>query len=771
MKLFEEFKLYENLFEDVATGNEHPWMKDVPLKYSELNMGSNPDDPEDDMLIKDFTYLEGPEDVAEVLGNLITEEDVAGTGYDFQTVKADHNAWYDFLDTNFNKLLTKYDEELLNAFEDRAKEAAIRDAEDDYYTGNSEYIHETLVPDHDADIKIVKDVRNLLKELGSGESYIHGSWNQDFVILAGEDRTNSRLRNALKNLGCTELANAHDVNKLLIPKTFKHTDNSLDEAGSKNEDNLARMRRQIRDEIAGYEIEKAFDPDNAWDYDEKIKACKAELAQLANQAPSKATLKRRAVKAKQKEKIKEIERRLRYAFRYLSKYFGHPPHCEVLKDGNWFITFKRSLTPAATTEAIDICSKAGLQIEHSAEHSNNCSAFKLDVSNSNLDNYYSAWMNDIDYDAIEARLEAEQNNNVNDETEVNEQGSLKENTTMDKTQYQLQLQAWDKKYYEDSYTDNDATGNTYGDLYEYIGDLGSIIKKLNTISKKYEFSFINIYVNGTDECVFDAGTTDSTAEEDEFGDLPEVDENTVFINKIIPESAPFMKQFIIGPKGKYNPNSLAEACEYEYELTDIDKRFLDHIRYKAQQNKLTQAPKQVFDISKYPGKRVNCCMCGTECIDNSDVTGIPVEYVAWKTVFGPCCDECFEYGDDDLIQSTNSFIMASNETDWLETRFDLADAAEQRAAIAELAGLVSAWNTAKKDTRFVYTKAEAEELEKEFISNAAEVGFEIDPRIFNLNQDTTIIASKINSELTESYRRVVSRGKTLADNPLFVDFD
>jgi hypothetical protein len=232
-----------------------------------------------------------------------------------------------------------------------------------------------------------------------------------------------------------------------------------------------------------------------------------------------------------------------------------------------------------------------------------------------------------------------------------------------------------------------------------------------------------------------------------------------------------MKQFIIGPKGKYNPNSLAEACEYEYELTDIDKRFLDHIRYKAQQNKLTQAPKQVFDISKYPGKRVNCCMCGTECIDNSDVTGIPVEYVALKTVFGPCCAECFEYGDDDLIQSTNSFIMASNETDWLETRFDLADAAEQRAAIAELAGLVSAWNTAKKDTRFVYTKAEAEELEKEFISNAAEVGFEIDPRIFNLNQDTTIIASKINSELTESYRRVVSRGKTLVDNPLFVDFD
>jgi hypothetical protein len=226
----EEFKLYENLFEETTGSKKHPWMKDVPLVYPELNLGSDPTDPEDDMLIKDFTYLEGPEDVAEVLDNLITEEDVADTGYDFQTIKTDCDAWYDFLDANFDKLVTKYDEELLNAFEDRAIKAAIREAEDDYYNGNSEYIHETLVPDHDADIKIVKDVRNLLKELGSGESYIHGSWNQDFVILAGEDRTNSRLRNALKNLGCTELANAHDVNKLLIPKTFKHTDNSLDEA-------------------------------------------------------------------------------------------------------------------------------------------------------------------------------------------------------------------------------------------------------------------------------------------------------------------------------------------------------------------------------------------------------------------------------------------------------------------------------------------------------------------------------------------------------------
>ena len=115
-----------------------------------------------------------------------------------------------------------------------------------------------------------------------------------------------------------------------------------------------------------------------------------------------------------------------------------------------------------------------------------------------------------------------------------------------------QLQAWDKEYYEDSYDDDDRLGEVFGDVYDYSGDLTAIIKKLNSIAKEYEFSFINICIKGTDECVFDAGTSDSTAEEDEFGDLPETDENTVFLNKIIPESAPFMRQFKIAPKGRFS---------------------------------------------------------------------------------------------------------------------------------------------------------------------------------------------------------------------------
>ena len=362
MKLFEEFKLYENLFEDAAAGKEHPWMKDVPLVYPELNMGSNPNDPEDDILIK-YTYLAGPEDVAEILDSLITEEDVAGTGYDLQALKAGPDAWYDFLDINFDRLVDKYDEELLNAFEAKAVDVARRKFENDYYYGNSEYIHE-----------------------------------------------------------------------------------SSDPGAQLKEDNMADMRRSIRAEIAQLEAEKAADTDpySAVYYDEQIAACKAELAQLADLAPSKATAKKRALKAEREEKTKEIERRLRHAFRGLFKYFGHP-HCASLKDGSWLVIFKRRLTPVAATEAVDICSKAGLQIKYSTEHSNNGSAFKLDVDNSDLDNHSYAWLNNIDYDAIEARLEAEQyNSNTNGVAAINEHKTLRRINKMKlHEEFKLYENMWD----------------------------------------------------------------------------------------------------------------------------------------------------------------------------------------------------------------------------------------------------------------------------------------------------------------------------------------
>lgn len=328
MKLFEEFKLYENLFEDAAAGNEYPWMKDVPLVYPELYIDSDPDDPESDILIK-YTYLAGPEDVAEVLDSLITEEDVAGTEYDLHTIKTDNDAWYAFLNSNFDILVNKYDEELLSAFEDRAVKAAISEAEDDYYYGNSEYLHES------------------------------------------------------------------------------------------SEDNMARMRRQIRAEIAKLEAEKAADtdPTSAYYYDEKIKACWAELRELGIIAPTPATAKKRAIKAEQEEKAKEISRFLKYAFMGLSKYFGIRPRCEALKDGDLIIVFKKGLTPAAAAEAIDICAKVGIPIKHK-ENSSSGSVFEVDAGNLSMQG--SPSFNDIDTDAIKARLKAEHNNNVSEEFKLYE---------------------------------------------------------------------------------------------------------------------------------------------------------------------------------------------------------------------------------------------------------------------------------------------------------------------------------------------------------------
>lgn len=231
MKLFEEFKLYENLFEAAADSKEHPWMRDVPLVYTELNIGSDPNDPEDDMLIKDFTYLEGPEDVAEVLGNLITEEDVAGSSYAFQTVKTDHNAWYDFLDANFDKLVAKYDEELLNAFEDRAKEAAIREAEDEYYNDNSEYIHESLednmarmrrqIRDEIAQLKAEKVTdTNTLTEVDSLDYYNDYEDANDYSGYFDEDYNTKGLKESIKHTGV--------ISKMKLSEEFKLFENMWD---------------------------------------------------------------------------------------------------------------------------------------------------------------------------------------------------------------------------------------------------------------------------------------------------------------------------------------------------------------------------------------------------------------------------------------------------------------------------------------------------------------------------------------------------------------
>lgn len=121
----------DNKLTEASHLDEHPWMKDVPLFYPDLCIDTSADD---ELYIK-YTYLAGPEDVAEVLGDFITEEDVANTNYNFNQVKADRDVLYSFLDTNFNTLVKKYEEELLDAFETEAIEQVELEAQNefDYY--------------------------------------------------------------------------------------------------------------------------------------------------------------------------------------------------------------------------------------------------------------------------------------------------------------------------------------------------------------------------------------------------------------------------------------------------------------------------------------------------------------------------------------------------------------------------------------------------------------------------------------------------------------
>ena len=143
MKLYEEFKLYEDLWDN--NNAEHPWMKDVPLFYSDLRFYISPEEESS----VEYTYLAGPEDVAEVLGDLITEEDIGDTGYSLDKIKTDLDTLYNFLDTSFDRLVDKYDYELLNAFEDQATEACIRKEEDAYEAHlDREYVKEKLSKNH-----------------------------------------------------------------------------------------------------------------------------------------------------------------------------------------------------------------------------------------------------------------------------------------------------------------------------------------------------------------------------------------------------------------------------------------------------------------------------------------------------------------------------------------------------------------------------------------------------------------------------------------------
>jgi hypothetical protein len=147
------------------------------------------------------------------------------------------------------------------------------------------------------------------------------------------------------------------------------------------------------------------------------------------------------------------------------------------------------------------------------------------------------------------------------------EGSLTE-ATEPGIEYYMQTLAWDVDTYAD-YADMYDDEDNFGPDYTFIGTSEEIIAKLNQIAKTHEFSYINIYqgsdITDNSNCVFNASDVD-TATDEEF------DKAVVWLNKLIPEDEPFMKQLDISPNGKYAAE-LTEAVEdEEIEIVDDEPK-------------------------------------------------------------------------------------------------------------------------------------------------------------------------------------------------------
>ena len=137
------------------------------------------------------------------------------------------------------------------------------------------------------------------------------------------------------------------------------------------EDNIADLKKGIKAEIAEYEAEKAADPDNAWDYDKKIKAAKAELAELNRKYPTPAIAKKQELAAQKAQTVKNINYALYYTFsknnKELNNKFGCPSYESVYGKG-WFITVSRVLDQQAIKEFEDACATVGIKAKFSGTH-------------------------------------------------------------------------------------------------------------------------------------------------------------------------------------------------------------------------------------------------------------------------------------------------------------------------------------------------------------------------------------------------------------------
>jgi hypothetical protein len=131
--------------------------REIPATYWE------PADYEEETVTDYFDYEVKIDDVATVLWeNFLTDEDVADVPGGFDTLE-DEDAWYKYLAEHFDDLVEKYNKELLDYYEESAKEAAQEKFQDEYDNYEPEYFY-------DESLNIGKS-KSMLEELEDSETY------------------------------------------------------------------------------------------------------------------------------------------------------------------------------------------------------------------------------------------------------------------------------------------------------------------------------------------------------------------------------------------------------------------------------------------------------------------------------------------------------------------------------------------------------------------------------------------------------------------------
>lgn len=131
--------------------------REIPATYWE------PADYEEETVTNYFDYEVKIDDVATVLWeNFLTDEDVTDVPGGFDTLE-DEDAWYKYLAEHFDDLVEKYNKELLDYYEESAKEAAQEKFQDEYDNYEPEYFY-------DESLNIGKS-KSILEELEDSETY------------------------------------------------------------------------------------------------------------------------------------------------------------------------------------------------------------------------------------------------------------------------------------------------------------------------------------------------------------------------------------------------------------------------------------------------------------------------------------------------------------------------------------------------------------------------------------------------------------------------